>query len=181
MSMARRPSPVGELLSLRQAMDRLFEESFVRPRGASGTEGVQAMALDIYATGDALIVEAALPGVRPEDVDITITGDTLTINATSADERRSDEAGVVYQEIRRGATSRTVTLPDNLKTDEATASFENGILRLQIPRAEQAKPRQIRISASHDGQNARTVSPPDAPASPETTERGPSTGDEEGR
>ena len=165
MSMARRGSPAGELLSLRQAMDRLFEESFVRPRGLGGTESTLGIPLDIYATRDALVVEAALPGVKPDDVEMTVTGDTLTISASSADEHRSEEAGVLYQEIRRGSMSRTVTLPENLKADEATASFENGILRLQIPKAEQARPRQIRISPTNDAANARTVSPESSPSS----------------
>ena len=161
MSMARRGTPMGELLSLRQAMDRLFEESFVRPRGYLGIEGQggHGMPLDVYATRDALVVEAALPGVKPDDVDITLTGDTLTISATSAEERSSEDQGVLYQEIRRGAVSRSLTLPENLKADQAAASFENGILRLQIPRAEEAKPRQIRISPTNDAAHARTVSP----------------------
>ena len=171
MSMARRGSPAGELLSLRQAMDRLFEESFVRPRGGGGTESNLAIPLDIYATRDALVVEAALPGVKPDDVEMTVTGDTLTISASSADERRSEEAGVLYQEIQRGAMSRTVTLPENLKADEATASFEHGILRLQIPKAEQARPRQIRISPTNDAANARTVSPESSPSSDNDAER----------
>ena len=163
MSMARRGSPMGELLSLRQAMDRLFEESYVRPRGGGhlGIEGQggQGMPLDVYATREALVVEAALPGVKPDDVEITVTGDTLTISATSAEERRSEDQGVLYQEIRRGSMSRALTLPENLKADEAQASFENGILRLHIPRAEQARPRQIRISPTNDAGNARSVSP----------------------
>lgn len=158
MSMVRRPSPFGELLSLRQAMDRLFEESYVRPRSLNGLESGQTMPLDIYTTEDALVVEAALPGVKPDDVDITVTGDTLTINTTQSEERRSENEGVVYQEIRRGSQSRTVTLPDNLKSDQATASFEHGILRLSIPKAEEARPRQIRITPTTDGSNARTVS-----------------------
>jgi HSP20 family protein len=180
MSMSRRPSPVGELLSLRQAMDRLFEESFVRPRAVSGIEGGQPMPLDIYATQDALVVEAALPGVRPEDVDITVTGDTLTISASSSEERSSDDAGVLYQEIRRGSMSRTVTLPDNLKADEATASFENGIIRLEIPKAEEARPRQIRISPSTDASTARTVSPPEGTATGGSSSSQPG-GNDEGR
>ena len=76
MTLIRRNSPFGELLSLRQAMDRLFEDSFVRP--ALG-DSSNLLPLDVYSTDDAIVVEAALPGVRPEDVDIQVLGDTLTI------------------------------------------------------------------------------------------------------
>jgi len=152
MSMMRRPSPFGELLSLRQAMDRLFEESFVRPRGSSGVgeSSEYAIPLDIYTTGDALVLEAALPGVKPEDVEITVLGDTLTISGSSHSEERTEQGGYLYQEVRRGSFSRTVSLPADLKTDAAQASFDNGMLRLSIPKAEEARPRQIRISPTSE-------------------------------
>jgi HSP20 family protein len=156
MSMMRRPSPFGELLSLRQAMDRLFEESFVRPRGstAMGETGEYAIPLDIYTTGDSLVLEAALPGVKPDDVEITVLGDTLTISGSSSSEERTEQGGYLYQEVRRGSFSRTVSLPADLKTDAAQASFDNGMLRLTIPKAEQARPRQIRISPTSEGAGA---------------------------
>ncbi len=151
MTIVRRPSPFGELLSLRQAMDRLFEDSFVNPRtwGQLGSEGV-GLPLDIYTTPDDLVVEAALPGVKPEDVEITITGDTLAISGNSSSERKHEEGSVVVQEIRRGAFSRTVALPQGLRTEKASAGFEHGVLTLRIPKAEEVKPRQIRISAIDD-------------------------------
>jgi HSP20 family protein len=92
-----------------------------------------------------VVVEAALPGVKPDDVDITVLGDTLTINASSRTEENRDEAGYSYRELRRGSFSRSVSLPTGLKPDAATATFENGLLRLSIPKAEEAKPRQIQI------------------------------------
>ena len=147
MTLIRRSSPFGELLSLRQAMDRLFEDSFVSPRSGIGT-GEQSLALDVYTTTDALVVEAALPGVKPDDVNISVLGDTLTISGSVQDEQKRDEDGYSYREIRRGAFNRTVTLPTGLKTDAATASFENGLLRLSFPKAEEAKPRQIQIKPS---------------------------------
>jgi HSP20 family protein len=153
MSMMRRPSPFGELLSLRQAMDRLFEESFVRPRGSSAiSEGNEyAIPLDIYTTGDSLVLEAALPGVKPDDVEITVLGDTLTISGSTREEERAEQGGYLFQEVRRGSFSRTVSLPSDLKTDAAQASFEDGILRLSIPKAEEGRPRQIRINPTTEG------------------------------
>lgn len=170
MSMVRRTSPFGELLSLRQAMDRLFEDSYVRPRSWSTSDG-NVLALDVFATPDAIVVEAALPGVKPDDVDITVTGDTLTISGSSAEQRERTDEGVLYQEIRRGSFSRTVTLPSDVKTDGATASFENGILRLSIPKAKSAKPRQIRISPTSDASATRAVEGGTAPADAPSKDR----------
>ena len=154
MTLVRRTSPLGELVSLRQAMDRLFEDSFVRPRGwGFPTEMGTTLPLDVTNTADALVVEAALPGIRPEDVEITVEDGTLTIQAESKDERRETQGETLISEIRRGSMSRTVTLPTGLEPDKATATFENGVLRLSFPRAEAVKPRQIRISATIDGQS----------------------------
>ena len=150
MTLVRRSSPIGELLSLRSAMDRLFEDSFVRPR-EWGSLGSGSVALDVSTTADALVIEAALPGVKPEDVDVTVENGTLTIRATASSERRETEGEYLVQEIRRGEFARSVALPSGLEADKATATFENGVLTLRVPKAEQVKPRQIRISPVTNG------------------------------
>jgi HSP20 family protein len=158
MTIVRRPSPFGELLSLRSAMDRLFEDSFVRPRSAwtSAFDGGSSLPMDISTTSDELVVEASLPGLRPEDVDITVEGGTLTISAQNGDERKEQEGGYLLQEIRRGSFSRSVTLPEGLQAERASATFENGVLTLRIPKAEEVKPRQIRISPVSNGRSTDT-------------------------
>ncbi|MFM2105715.1 MAG: hypothetical protein RL338_747 [Chloroflexota bacterium] len=148
MTLIRRPSPFGELMSLRQAMDRLFEDSYVRPTRSilAGLGGV--LPLDIRHDRDSVLVEAALPGVKPDDVELTIEQGTLTIRARTAEERREagEEGEYLVQEIRRGEMSRTVTLPEGLEAEKAEATFEDGLLRIRIPRAEAVKPRRITIS-----------------------------------
>lgn len=153
MTLVRRTSPLGELVSLRQAMDRLFEDSFVRPRTWNGGESHAMLPLDITNSPDALTVDAALPGIRPEDVEITVEDGTLTIRAESRSERQTTEGETLINEIQRGSLSRAVALPSGLEADKATATFEHGVLRLTIPRAEAVKPRQIRISPTIDGQS----------------------------
>ena len=152
MTLVRRTSPLGELVSLRQAMDRLFEDSFVRPRtwGLNTTEGL-GLPLDVISGTDELIVEAALPGVNPEDVEITVEDGTLSIRADSHSERSSGEGETLVSEIRRGSVSRVIALPTGLEPDKASATFDNGMLTLRIPRAEAVKPRQIRITSTVDG------------------------------
>jgi HSP20 family protein len=168
VTLIRRPTPLGELISLRATMDRLFDDTFGRPRNGWLTAS-PAVAVDVHSTGDAVVVQAALPGVKPEDVDISVLGETLTITASSASDAEQNEDGYTYREIRRGSFTRTVTLPKNLKTDEATATFENGLLRLSIPMAEAAKPRQIKISAVTESQP--TVEPTAEPAAEPAAEQ----------
>jgi HSP20 family protein len=147
MTIVRRPSPLGEIMSLRQAMDRLFDDDVFRPlRWIPGAVDGPALPLDVTTNKDELMVEASLPGIKPEDVEITIENGTLTISGRTADERRVEEGSYLVQEIRRGAFSRSVTLPNGLEPDKATADFEHGVLTLRIPKAEETKPRQIRIS-----------------------------------
>jgi len=167
MTMMRRPSPFGELLSLRQAMDRLFEDSFVNPRGAGASlfEG-GSMPVDVSTTNDQLVVEASLPGAKPEEVDITIEAGTLTISHQSSTERKENKGDYLLQEIRRGSFSRAITLPNGLEPDKASATFENGILRLRIPKAERVKPRQIRISPVSEG---RPIESPTNPSNGQAT------------
>jgi len=159
MSLIRRTSPFGELLSLRQAMDRLFEDSYVRNPAGAGAGAENALAVDAYTTPEALVIEAALPGVKPEDVEISLLGDTLTISGKSSSETSADdEEGYSYREIRRGSFSRTLSLPAGLNPDGAAANFENGLLRLSIPKAAESRPRQIRITPTSNGDQQTSAS-----------------------
>jgi HSP20 family protein len=152
MTIVRRPSPFGELMSLRSAMDRLFEDSFVRRPFGVGFDTPQAsLPLDVTRTADELIVEAALPGIKPEDVEVTVEDGTLSIRGEFREEKREGEGESLVQEIRRGTVARAVTLPTGLEPDKATATFENGVLTLRIPKAESVKPKQIRISPTVEG------------------------------
>jgi HSP20 family protein len=151
MTIVRRPSPFGELMTLRSAMDRLFEDSFVRRPFGQGFDSATSLPLDVTSTSDALVVEAALPGIKPEDVDITVEDGTLSIRGTYREEHREGEGENLVSEIRRGSVYRSVSLPSGLEADKATATFEHGILKLRIPKAEAVKPRQIRISPTVEG------------------------------
>lgn len=140
--------PFSELMSLRQAMDRLFEDSFVRPsRGLAALAEVAAPALNVYQTPTEVVLKAALSGLKPEDVSIDITGETLTIKGESKAEQEIKKEDYLYQERRYGAFSRSVVLPSGLKTDKAEATMEDGILTLTIPKVEEVKPKNISVKA----------------------------------
>jgi HSP20 family protein len=130
-------------------MDRLFEESFVNPQTWQfGDE--QLVPVDVYASDDEVVVQAILPGVKPEEVDITVEGTTLSISGETASTGDRKDGSVLLQQIRRGRFVRTLSLPAGLDPDKAAATFEDGILTLRIPKAEQLKPRQIKISSGDD-------------------------------
>jgi HSP20 family protein len=169
MTVMRRPSPFGEMMTLRQAMDRLFDDDYLRPmRWLSGGLDGPALPLDVTTDADALTIEAALPGIKPDDVDITVENGTVTISGRTAAERNAEEGSYLVQEIRRGTFSRSVTLPTGLEADRAEATFEHGILRLRIQKAEQVKPKQIKITpvteGSAHGDGHRTTDQPETRA-----------------
>jgi HSP20 family protein len=145
MTIIRRTTPRADVLGFRNAIERIFDEAAFRPL-AWGSFAESRLPLDITSTEDAITIEAALPGVHPDDVEITVHQDTLTIGVKEQTERESAEGERVYREVRRSSGSRTLTLPSGLDIDHARATFENGMLRLDIPRAEQAKPRQIPLT-----------------------------------
>jgi HSP20 family protein len=140
-------SPFDEVVSLRQAMDRLVEDSFVRPwrREGSWTAGLP---VDMYETKDALVVKARVPGVDPEDVELTIHGDSLTIKAELRSDATQDDAknwNWYRQELFYGSVSRSLSLPTLVEPEKAEATFRHGELTLLLPKAEAVKPRSIKI------------------------------------
>jgi HSP20 family protein len=149
MTIVRR-TPRSDLTSISRAFDALFDDSSFRPLAWGGLNEAR-LPLDITSSEDAITVEAALPGINPEDVEITVHQDTLTIGVKEQAERETQEGERVYRELRRSSGSRTLTLPNGLDVDKADARFENGMLRLYIPRAEAAKPRQIAVKAVSEG------------------------------
>ncbi len=154
MANITRLDPLGDMVSLRSAMDRLFEDSFVSPltwRTLSGGEGGLTPPIDVHETSDDLVVSVALPGVKADDVEITMTGQTLTLRGEFKADEQIGREQFLYRERRFGSFGRTLQLPVRVQGDRAEASFENGVLTLRIPKAEEVKPRQIRISAGGNG------------------------------
>ena len=149
MANITRFDPLGEMVSLRHAMDRLFEDSFVSPmswRTIGNGEGVTPP-LDVHETEDHIVVTASLPGIRPDDVEITMVGQTLTLRGEFKADEGVGREQYLYRERRYGTFNRTLQLPVRVEGDKAEATFSDGILTLRVPKAEEVKPRQIRISA----------------------------------
>ncbi len=144
--------PFREMLSLRDAMNRLFEESFLRP-DVFETQNTAALApIDVYETKDNVVLKAAVPGLKAEDLDISITGDVLTIKGEYKSEEPAETQpekarNYIRQERRYGSFNRQLTLPAAVDSDKVTATFENGILTLEMPKREAVKPKSVKIVA----------------------------------
>ena len=141
-----RLEPFRDLVSLREAMDRLFEERFIQPRvGRLAPLSVGALAVDMYETDQDVVIKSSVPGVKTDDLDITITGDTLTIKGETKTEEKVERANYIRQERRYGAFCRSLILPTTIVTEKAKAEFENGVLTLTLPKAEEVKPKTIKV------------------------------------
>jgi HSP20 family protein len=138
-----------EVSPFRSAMERFFDEPFVRPAEwfTLGVDGILMPPVDAYATKEAFIVKIALPGVAPEAVETTIEGDTLTIHGTYPTYIDKEEVGYLFQELPRGEFRRSLVLPVGLKIDAVEATFEYGLLTVLIPKVEEVKPRLITVKA----------------------------------
>ncbi|UCH51660.1 MAG: Hsp20/alpha crystallin family protein [Chloroflexota bacterium] len=139
--------PFREITSLRDAMDRLFEDSFVRAPRLWPTAGAWDLPVDMHQTDNDLVVKASLPGFKPEEVDISITDGTLTIKGEHKEEHEAKEEEYFYKERRYGTFSRSLSIPVKVKSDKAEAVFEEGVLTLTLPKAEDIKPKQIKVKA----------------------------------
>ena len=149
MATVTRWDPFQDVLSLREAMNQLMEESFVRPATAQNGKNF-VPALDLSETGEGYLVEAALPGVKPEDVEITVENNVLTIKGETRQETDSKDRNFHRLERRFGSFQRTIGLPTTVKADAIQASLTNGVLRLEIPKAEEVKPRKISVNVGEN-------------------------------
>ena len=148
MATVTRWDPFQDVLSLREAMNQLVEESFVRPTASQGGQNGKNFvpALDLSETTEGYLVEAALPGVKPEDVEITVENNVLTIKGEARQEVDQQKRNFHRIERRFGTFQRTIGLPTTVKADAIQASLTNGVLRLEIPKAEEVKPRKISVN-----------------------------------
>jgi len=134
-----------EMMTLREAMDRLFDDAFTRPLSQSRVSAMPA--LDLYQTDDEVVVKASLPGLKADDVQITIAANVLTLRGEFKQENEQKDATYHILERRTGAFERSLMLPTDVQVDKAKADFEDGILTVTLPKAETVKSKTITIKA----------------------------------
>jgi HSP20 family protein len=142
-------SPYREMVSLRDALDRLFERSLTQPfrDWPERVESGRSISVDMYESDGNLVVNAELPGLKPEDVDISLSDNRLTIKGEFQTEDEGERGNVYYQERRYGKFERSFALPTGIDTDAIDAEFEDGVLTVTLPKPEEAKPKKIPVKA----------------------------------
>jgi len=128
-------------------MKHFFGESFLYPFDAwpFAVDEVRPLAIDISEQDGKLVVEASLPGVKPDDLDISVTDDVLTIKAESKQEKEEDKETYHYRERHFGAWQRRVLLPEQIDASKTKADFEDGVLKLSLPIVEGKKTKRIEV------------------------------------
>lgn len=135
--------PIGQL---RREVDRLFSDFFGPGGTAQGMLPARAFpALNVWEQGDAVVAEAEVPGVKPEDIDVEVVGNELILKGRRGG---SQPEGVSYHRRERGVGkfARTVRLPVEVDPDKVQAQLDNGVLRITLPKAETAKPHKIHVN-----------------------------------
>lgn len=129
---------------LRDAIDHLFESSFIAPQSFTGQMGVPTAT--VRATDDDVLVEMAVPGAKPDDISISVSGETVHVSGEVKREQHEEKGQTYIDEMYHGQFQRSFTLPFPVDSAQANATFENGILKLTLPKSEAVKPRRIQVS-----------------------------------
>jgi HSP20 family protein len=139
--------PFREIRNLQEEMNRLFASTFTRNAETDLMSGAWSPSVDIFENQNEIVLEAELAGLKPEDVEISIENNVLTIRGERKFEKK--EEGDNFHRVERsyGSFTRSFTLPPTVQTENVTAEFENGVLRLVLAKREEAKPRRIEIKA----------------------------------
>jgi HSP20 family protein len=156
--------PLGDLATMRETMDRLFNETlwgspFRTLWASAGNGGARwPLPLDVYATQNDVVITAAVPGLGPDDIQVTYNQGVVTFSGQLPNVAASEEGkGATWylHELPYGTVQRSVTLPFEIDADAAEATFQHGILYLRLPKAEQARPKQIKVQVVEHGAQAQ--------------------------
>lgn len=137
--------PMREMSEMRSLMDRAFDEFF--SRSPISYEGLGSIDVNMLQTENEIVIKASIPGVKPEDINISVTGDTLNLRGEIKEDEEFKDANYHIKEMRYGSFSRSLPLPCKVDSEQAKADFENGVLKLTLPKAEEVKPKAITVKA----------------------------------
>lgn len=160
--MLSRWDPFREMVQMRRTMDRLIENT-LGDQGEWGQTPEWALPLDVIEHEDQYLVKASLPGIKPEELEITFDKGMLTIRGTVKDESEKQEGQYHLRERRFGTFTRTISLPVTVKADNIQAHYEDGILTLSLPKAEEVKPRRIAINAAQKSLDVKATESKEQP------------------
>jgi len=132
-------NPVRDMITMREAMDRMMDESL---RSRNQPNAAWLLPVDAYVTQDAIVLQTDVPGLKPEELQVTLEGDTVTIRG---EVKGSAEQKYLLRERATGRFERTLTINTPIDASKVEAQFDLGVLTLTLPKAEAVKPRQIEI------------------------------------
>ena len=142
-----RLEPYRDLLNMRHDMNRMFENFFAAPAiWKEEGDGLMNLDVDVVEQEHKFLVKASVPGIDPEDLDISMSENVLTIKGETHTETEKEEETYHLRERRSGRFMRSFTLPTPVKEEEIEATYENGVLTLEIPKAEEIKPKKIEVA-----------------------------------
>ena len=141
--------PFGNALSLRDAMDQLFEDSFISPSRFmdSWKNALGSLALEMYETPDDIVINAVVPGVKSEDLNIQVQEERLILDV-NLPATKMENVVWHYRELPAGQYHREISLPTPVNSDKVEATLTNGVLTLRLPKAEAVKPKKIQIKSN---------------------------------
>jgi HSP20 family protein len=157
-------NPWQEMMSMRESMDRMFQDTFGRTGLANNT-----FPLDMVENDDNYTLHASLPGFKPEEIQIQVHGDMLTIRAEKMEDKQQPGSGnqrYLMRERRSAQVYRSITLPGPIESDKAQVNYENGVLTLTLPRTQETMTRNIPIGSSSSRQQVEKLIPADPMAPP---------------
>jgi HSP20 family protein len=161
MAVFRLTGPYREIAALQERLNRAFEESFAGAQrgGEELFTGTWAPPVDIFETKDKLVLKAELPGFREDQIHLRFDDGVLTIEGERKFEKESGDE--TYHRVERsyGGFQRAFTLPTTVAADRIAASFDNGILTVELPKREETKPKQIKIGVGSGSSPAIDVTP----------------------
>lgn len=147
MKTLTRWEPFRGVISLQEQVNRLFNDAFER-QGEESSLTAWAPAVDIYETEHELVVKADLPEIDPKDLDIRVENNILTIRGERKFEKKVNEDNYLRVERAYGSFARSFTLANTVNSDAIKADYQNGVLTLNIPKREEAKPKQIKVNVA---------------------------------
>ena len=154
MVIRRLSDPVQEALTLHDAMNQLFAQSFVRPGWTTGVSQGWSVPIDVFETEKGYHVRALLPGIKPEDIELTVQQNTLSMKGVFHPwVNEGQQKTWLMQEIGSGTFERTLTFPKPIDTEKLETSYENGVLSILIPLTEASRPKRISVAGNKQQQH----------------------------
>ena len=148
-------NPWGELFDLHNQMDQLFQTLTTETPRNGGQHA--NLPVDIRQSDEAYTIEASVAGFKPEDVEVTFEAGVLTIRGTHREDHEQKQGTYVRRERQTQSVFRQISLPAEVRAEEISASFENGLLSVTVPRAQKAQPKRIQVTTSGSAPHSTVI------------------------